>query len=199
MTKSFTRRAALSLFASLAALPAWAARPITTEGITFTGDMTLADSALQLNGVGLRAVAWLKGYAAGLYLPRKAATTPQVLAQTGPKRLRMVMLQDVDAEEFVKAFHKGVARNAPAADQPKLTDRMVRFDTVVRSLGKLKKRDTIDLDSLPGRGLQLTFNGKPRGEPIEGDDLYAALLLCFIGEKPTDNALKAGLLGAPLP
>jgi hypothetical protein len=66
----------------------------------------------------------------------------------------------------------------------------------VRALAKLKKRDVIDLDSLPGRGLLLTFNGKPRGEPIEGDDLYAALLLCFIGDKPVDNSLKAGLLGA---
>jgi hypothetical protein len=36
----------------------------------------VGDTDLKLNGVGLRAVAWLKGYAAGLYLPKKATAAP---------------------------------------------------------------------------------------------------------------------------
>ena len=109
-------RRTLLICALTAAAPAWATRSITTEGVTFPGDINLADTALQLNGVGLRAVAWLKGYAAGLYLPKKAGTETQVLQQTGAKRLQIRMLQDVDAEEFVKAFVKGVDRNTPPAD-----------------------------------------------------------------------------------
>jgi hypothetical protein len=178
-----------------AALPARAARPITTNGITFDGDLVLADTALQLNGVGLRSVAWIKGYAAGLYLPRRASTAAQVYAQQGAKRLRMVMMLEVDAEEFVRAFHKGVNRNMPAADLPRLGERMERFDGVVRALDKLRDKDVIDLDYLPERGLLLSYNARPRGEPILGEDLYTALLSCFIGDKPVDNGLKAGLLG----
>ena len=147
--------AALCGAALASALPAWAARPITVEGTTFSGDITLAGVPLQLNGVGLRAVAWLKGYAAGLYLPRKASTPAQVLAQAGAKRLQLRMLQEVEAEEFVKALHKGVERNTPAPDAARLAERIARFDGVVRSLGKLKKQEVIDLDFLPGRGLQL--------------------------------------------
>jgi hypothetical protein len=180
------------------ALPAWATRSITVEGTTFAGDITLAGAALQLNGVGLRAVAWLRGYAAGLYLPAKASTTSAVLAQPGPKRLQLRLFFDVDAEEFVKAFHKGVARNTPAPDAARLADRMVRFDVQVRSLGKLRKRDVIDLDFVPGRGLVLSRNGTVRGEAIAGDDLYAALLRCFLGERPADPELKVGLLGGPV-
>lgn len=180
------------------ALPAWAARPITVEGTTFSGDITLAGVQLQLNGVGLRAVAWLKGYAAGLYLPRKASTPAQVLAQTGAKRLQLRMLQDVPAEEFVKALHKGVERNTPAADVVRLSERVARFDGVVRALGKLKKQEVIDLDFLPGRGLQLSRNGTPRGEAIPGEDFYAALLRIFIGERPADPDMKVGLLGGPV-
>ena len=180
------------------ALPAWATRSITVEGTTFAGDITLAGAALQLNGVGLRAVAWLKGYAAGLYLPAKAGTTSAVLAQPGPKRLQLRLFFDVDAEEFVKAFHKGVARNTPAADAARLAERMVRFDAQVRSLGKLRKRDVIDLDFVPGRGLVLSRNGTVRGEAIAGDDLYAALLRCFLGERPADPEMKVGLLGGPV-
>jgi hypothetical protein len=180
------------------ALPAWATRSITVEGTTFAGDITLAGAALQLNGVGLRAVAWLRGYAAGLYLPAKAGTTSAVLAQPGPKRLQLRLFLDVDAEEFVKAFHKGVARNTPAADAARLAERMVRFDAQVRSLGKLRKRDVIDLDFVPGRGLVLSRNGTVRGEAIAGDDLYAAMLRCFLGERPADPEMKIGLLGGPV-
>ena len=47
----------------------------------------------------MRAVAWLRGYAAGLYLPAKASTTSAVLAQPGPKRLQLRLFFDVDADD----------------------------------------------------------------------------------------------------
>lgn len=190
--------AALASFATAWALPARATPPVSVEGVSFAGDITLADVPLQLNGVGLRAVAWLKGYAAGLYLPRKATTVAQVLSQSGPKRLQLRMLVEVEAEEFVKAFHKGVSRNSSPAEAARLAERMVRFDTQVRTLGKLRKRDVIDLDFLPGRGLVMSRNGSTRFEAIAGDDLYAALLRCFIGERPADPEMKVGLLGGPV-
>jgi Chalcone isomerase-like len=185
----------------LAALPrpARATRSIKVEGLAFAGDIVLAGTPLQLNGVGLRAVAWLKGYAAALYLPRRASTVAQVLAQANaPRRLQLRMLQEVEAEEFVKAFHKGVERNTPAPEAARLAERAARFVAQVRALVKLRKRDVIDLDFLPGRGLQLSRNGTPGGEPIAGDDLYAALLRCFIGERPADPDMKIGLLGGPV-
>ncbi len=196
---SLTRRGLLAGAAfCLAGLgAAQAAAPIKTEGETFAGQATVAGQVLELNGVGLRAVAWFKGYAAGLYLASRVRTPQQVLAATGAKRLQMRMLVEVDTEEFIKAFHKGIARNAPLAGQPALVERMERFDSLLRAVGKVKKRDVIDLDWLPGRGLQMTLNGQARGEPIPGDDLYAALLLIFIGDKPVDANLKIGLLGGP--
>ena len=191
------RRTLLTLVLAAAA-PAWATRSITSEGLTFAGDITLADTALQLNGVGWRAVAWLKGYAAALYLPKKASTEAQVLEQKGAKRLQMRMVQDVDAEEFVKAFVKGVDRNTPSTDAARLADRMAQFNATLRGLSKLKKKDVIDLDFIPGKGLVLSRNGAPRGTPVAGEDFYAALLRCFIGVKPADAEMKIGLLGGPV-
>jgi Chalcone isomerase-like len=181
-----------------AAAPSWAANAITTEGITFPGDITLAGTPLQLNGVGWRAVAWVRGYAAALYLPRKAANEAAVLQQAGAKRLRMHMTQDVPAEEFIKAFVKGVQRNTAAAEQPRLGERVAQFNTLVRGLGTLKKQDVIDLDFVPGRGLVLSRNGTARGMPVGGADFYAAVLRCFIGQRPADPEMKAGLLGGPV-
>jgi Chalcone isomerase-like len=191
------RRVLLAMLAAASA-PSWAASAITTEGITFAGDITLAGTPLQLNGVGWRAVAWVRGYAAALYLPRKAANEAAVLQQAGAKRLRMHMTQDVPAEEFIKAFVKGVQRNTAAAEQTRLGERVAQFNALVRGLGTLKKQDVIDLDFVPGRGLVLSRNGAARGTPVGGADFYAAVLRCFIGQRPADPEMKAGLLGGPV-
>ena len=177
---------------------AQAAAPIKVEGVTFAGQATVAGQALELNGVGLRAVAWFKGYAAGLYLSSRARTAQQVLAATGPKRLQLRMLVDVDTEEFIKAFDKGIARNSPPAELPLLAERMARFDALLRAIGKVRKRDVVDLDWLPGQGLQFALNGQLQGAVIPGEDLYAALLRIFVGERPADPELKIGLLGGPV-
>ena len=184
----------------LATVPAFAAAPpMKIAGLTFAGEIPLGGQVLQLNGVGVRAVAWFKGYAAGLYLSARARSPAQALATPGAKRLEMRMLVDVETEEFIKAIHKGIERNTPPAGQPALADRIARLDDLLRALSKVNKRDVIDLDWQPDRGFQLVVNGQPRGEPMAGDDLYAALLLIFIGEKPVDADLKAGLLGKPQP
>ncbi len=175
-----------------------AAAPIVVDGLRFAGDIQLDGQTLQLNGVGLRAVAWLRGYAAGLYLTQRAKTPEQVLAATGPKRLQLGMLLEVGIEEFIKAFHKGVQRNTPAAALPALAGRMAQFDSLLQGIGKVKKMDIVDLDWLPKQGLRLMLNGRQRGPIIPGEDLYAALLRIFLGDRPTDKELKIGLLGGPV-
>lgn len=187
-----TLRHLLALALLLIAASAHAAR---IEDQTFDDRIHLAGTELTLNGVGLRAVAWLKGYAAGLYLPQKAGTPAAVIAQKGAKRVQLRMMVDVGSEEFQKAWDKGMKRNHSAAEYEPMQDRITKFSATIAAIGKLKKGDVIDLDYLPGRGLQLSLNGKARGEPQPGEDLYAGLLKIFVGEVPVDKRLKAGLLG----
>jgi hypothetical protein len=194
-----TRRRAIAWLPMLgAALALPAAAQVQVEGQTFDGSARVAGAELRLNGVGLRAVAWVKGYAAGLYLPRKAATAAEVLAQDGPKRLQLRLLQEVPAVEFVKAFDKGMRRNTAADALPALAARMQRFEALVASLGVVRKGDVIDLDFDPAAGLAFAHNGRVLGAPIEGADFYAALLRIFIGPRPADRELKVGLLGGPV-
>lgn len=170
---------------------------VQLEGQTFEARTRVAGQDLALNGVGLRAVAWLKGYVAGLYLPHKSSSAEAVLAMPGAKRLQLRMLQEVSTQEFVKAFDRGVKRNTPEPDLPALLDRMQQFDAIISAVGKVRKGDLVDLDYVPGQGLLFSHNGKRRGEPIKGDDFYAALLRVFIGPKVSDPELKSGLLGGP--
>ena len=185
---------ALPLLGPLAAARAQPAS-VTVEGVRFDARITLAGRELVLNGTGIRQVAWFKGYVAALYLPTRARGAAAVLGQTGPRRLRLVLLNDAPAGEFSKAFDKGVSRNTPPAELPALRERMAAFHQAVDKIGTVARGDVVDLDFEPERGMALIVNGKLRAGPFLGEDFYAALLRAFVGERPYDKALRAGLLG----
>ena len=188
---------ALIALAALAFLPgAHAAESITLENQTFPANATVAGAPLQLNGVGLRSAFIYKVYLAGLYLPAKAATGPAVFAQPGAKRLQVRMLMDGPSDEFAKAFTGGIAKRTPADQVAAMQDRIALFDRTLRSVGNVRKGDVVNLDYVPAAGLTMTVNGKPFGTPVPGADLYAALLQIFVGERPVDAKMKAGMLGA---
>lgn len=177
----------------------WLARAqaphVLVEGERFDRRAVVAGAELWLNGTGVRAVAWFKGYAAGLYLPEPATTAEQAVAMRGPKRLQLRMLHEAPAAEFVKAFSKGMARNASTVEVERLAARMDRFEALITQAGQVRKGDVIDLDHDPEEGTLFGLNGALRGEAIPGDDFYGTLLRSFIGERPYDARLKAGLLG----
>jgi len=188
---------ALIALAALAFMPeARAAAPITLEDQTFPGDASVAGTPLHLNGVGLRAAFIYKVYLAGLYLPAKAATGSAVFAETGPKRVQVRMLMDGPSDEFAKAFTGGITKRTPADQVSAMRDRIAAFDRTLRSVGNVKKGDIVNLDYTPAVGLTMTVNGKPFGAPVPGADLYAALLDIFVGDRPVDARMKAGMLGA---
>ena len=104
---------------------------------------------------------------------------------------------EVESKEFVKAFDKGMERNLSEAEHAALTRAHGSSSTrIVRDLGKLKKGDVVDLDFLPARGLRAQPERPAARRAVPGEDLYAGLLKIFIGARPVDAELKAGLLGA---
>lgn len=165
------------------------------EGLRFERSVRVADADLLLNGTGLRGVKWFKAYLVALYLPQPARNATEALAMAGPKRLQLRMLHDAPASEFAKAFNNGVTRNAPAAELPRLSARMQAFGRSVTALGTVRAGDVVDLDLHPGHGTLFAVNGRLQAEPIAGDDFFAALLRAFIGERPYDARMRAGLLG----
>ena len=51
------------------------------------------------------------------------------------------------------------------------------------------------MDFVPGEGTLFSFDGRAVGEPIEGDDFFAAILAIWLGPKPADAGLRDALLG----
>lgn len=172
---------------------------VQIEGRSYADTTTVAGQSLKLNGVGIRAVLWLKGYVAGLYVAETSADAHSLLKAGGAKRMSLIMLREADTEVFVKAVHGGIEKNLSAEEIAKLETRLASFDTAIRSIGKVKPGDVVDLDFVPNKGLLMAYNGNQRGQAIEGKEFYEAILGIFIGDNPVDKSLKQGLLGLKKP
>lgn len=193
------RRAALGfcLAAALSATGVTAAQAATLEGQQFDDTVVLGQHKLQLNGLGLRGVAWLKAFVAGLYVTTPSRDAAALLAETGPRRLRLKIMLQAPSNELTKSLLRRVKRHETPEVQARLADRLALFAQQLDGLGQLMPGDVVDMDYLPGKGLVLSRNGKAAGKPVVGDDLYRAVLQIFVGEHAIDPRLKQGLLGAP--
>jgi Chalcone isomerase-like len=168
---------------------------VVFEGQRFDRFVAVAGMTLQLNGTGVRQVAWFKGYLAALYLPAPARTADEAVRMAGAKRIQLRLLQDVPAAELAKALRKGVLRNVPTQEQATLSERLDRWLREIDAMGRMAKGDEINLDFVPGTGLHLYVNAAMRGSVIPGEDFYGAVLRSFVGQRPYDERMREGLLG----
>ncbi len=177
-----------------AALPAQAQ---TTEvaGVKYDNSLALAGSTLQLNGAGVRYKLVIKVYTAGLYIAPKAQSTEAVLANTGPRRMHIVMLRDIDANELGKLFIKGVEQNTTREEFTKAIPGTIRLGELFAEKKYLKAGESFSIDWLPGTGTVILVNGKATGEPIREPEFFSALMKIWLGKSPADYLLKDALLG----
>jgi hypothetical protein len=147
--------------------------------------------AKQLNELSL----FFKDYVAGLYLTERSGNSQEVLGNGDPKRLQLQMLRDVDGADIKKALVDGMRERSSESQWMGLQERAAQLSRTIDTIGRSKKGDTIILDFLPERGLTLTYNNVVRGNVINGQDFYNAILSIFIGDRPVDAKLKQGLMG----
>ena len=174
------------------AFPAFAAE---VAGVKLADKDRVANSELLLNGAGLRKRAFFQVYAIGLYLPERKTAAAEAVAATGPKRVAIHMLRDVEAGEFAGALVNGMKDNLSEAEMKAFEPRVKQLSAIMGEMKEAKKGMRITLDWLPAAGTQMTVEGKPAGAPIPGEDFYRALLRIWLGEKPVQDDLKKALLG----
>ena len=118
---------------SLAAASAASAQTTEVANVKYDNTVQVGASRLQLNGAGIRYKAVFKVYTAGLYLAGKAATPAAVLATPGAKRMHIVMLRDIDANELGKLFTRGMQDNAPREEFSKSIAGTLRMSDIFSS------------------------------------------------------------------
>lgn len=183
----------LLVFAAIAAMPVLAVSDI--GGVKFEDKVKVDTQEVMLNGAGIRTRAFFKVYSMALYLAEKASAAEGALGQQGAKRVHIVTLRDLSAEQFADALVDGMQKNSSEAEMAKLKPRVDEFRATLLALKEAPKGTTVLLDYLPQSGTRLTVNGEPKGKDISGEDFYPALLRIWLGDKPVQQDLKEALLG----
>jgi hypothetical protein len=183
---------------SAALSTAVSAQTLDVAGVRYAPTAAVAGNTLQLNGAGIRHKFVIKVYTAGLYLGAKAATPEAVIAAPGPKRLHVVMLRDIDANELGRLFTRGMQDNAPKEEFSKSIPGTLRMADIFSAKKKLVAGDNFSVDWAPGVGTTVLVNGKAQGEPVKEPEFFNALLRIWLGKQPADGALKEALLGRAL-
>ena len=170
---------------------------LQVTGVSYPLGVQVAGSPLQLNGAGTRYKFIIKVYTAGLYLTAKAGTPEAVTAAPGPKRLHVVMLREIDANELGKLFTRGMQDNAPREEFAKSIPGTIRMGEIFAAKKKLVAGENFGVEWVPGVGAQVLVNGKPMSDPIKEPEFFNGLLRIWLGKSPADSALKESLLGRP--
>jgi hypothetical protein len=186
------RRAALLALALLPALPAAAAE---RDGVAFPDRVEAAGRTLVLNGTGTRTYSLLriKVYVAALYLEAPSRDAAAVLASPGPKLVTMRYLQPVGRDDAAEAWRHYLEANCTGACRLP-ADAVERFAALLDPVAKGDTQAFLFADG----GVELSANGRARGRV--DDPAFARLLLAtWIGDAPTSEAVKEGLLAGAAP
>ena len=194
--RSLKRFKSLAMAAGLVMGLGMHAQAAEVGGVKLDDTIKVANQELKLNGAGLRTWAIFKVYAAGLYLPEKKKTVPEIMALDGPRRIKLVLLRDVNNEELGQAFMDGLNANSEKAEKARFVNQTMKMGEIFASIPKLNKGDTITNDWVPGSGMHVFVNDKRVGEALSDIAFYNAFLRIWLGEKSVDNSMKQALLGS---
>jgi hypothetical protein len=184
MKKTLAAALALSL-----ATPALARK---VAGIEFPDSVEVGGKTLKLNGAGLRKRFVVKVYAGGLYLAEPSADPAAIVAADAPKRVRMVFLRGVAKAQILDAYREGFEKNSGG---PGLADLVAKLDRIAPAIpAELKEGAEMSVSYVPGEGTTVVAAGGGTAT-VEGKDFADALFRNWLGPKPADDDLKAGLLG----
>jgi hypothetical protein len=161
-------------------------------GVEFSETYELGESTLVLNGMGMRLATFakVKVYAAGLYLEATTSDEKQIIASDSKKVVRMVFKRNVDAETIQKAWTEGFEHQCKGDEKDTLLPSLTQLNSL---MSDMKKGEEM-LYAFDQGTIEVFVGGVSKGR-VENNRMAQILLGCWIGEKPPNKELKAGLLG----
>jgi hypothetical protein len=170
-----------------------AANPIQAgelQGVEMPDTVTVEDTPLELNGMGMRLATLLKieVYVLGFYLELPGSDAQAILASDERKRIVMHFLRDVGAEDLRGAWQEGFEKNVP--DLQAISAHIDQFNS---SMQDVKKGDEMVVD-FGNNQVRVSVRGEEVAQ-IEGQDFERATLAIWLGPEPPNKELKAGMLG----
>jgi hypothetical protein len=182
--------AALLLTLSLPALAA-----LDVSGVKFDDKTKVGAGDTVINGAGHAQARLLQGLCDRALPAAEGTSAADAINAKGAKRVAIVTLRDLTAEQFVDALIEALKNNHDEAALKALQPKIDQFRSTMLTIGNAPEKSAVNLDWLPESGTRLSFNGSAEGQRHPGEDFYRALLRIWLGDKPVQDDLKEQLLG----
>jgi hypothetical protein len=154
--------------------------------------LKVGEQELVLNGSGSREKYFMELYVAGLYLPERSNRPDAIVAADAPMAIRIAITSKlVSQEKLVESLNDGFENSTKGKTEP-LAVQLEQFRKAFAE--EIVRGDVFDLVYVPSHGVMVFKNGKRAGD-IEGLPFKQALFGIWLGERPADKGLKAGMLG----
>lgn len=161
------------------------------SGVELPRRVTVAGTELALNGAGVRTRFFFRVYVGALYTAEPVTSGEAAIAMGAPRRVRLVMLRDVDRETMVEALQDGLERTMSAAEQERHAGHIRAFKELFP--GDFNEGARGDIDVVPGKGVIVRMNGRELGR-VDSDAFARFVLAIWLGDEPADDNVKTGML-----
>lgn len=184
---------AIGVIAAVCASAALAS--VEVAGVKFDDKISAGGQELVLNGAGVRSKLFIKLYAAGLYVTQKSSNAKTVVDAKTARRVQMVMLRDLTADQLADALKDGIDNNASQAELDAIKTEVDQLLGIMRAMKEAKTKQIVALDFSADGKTTVSVNGAARGS-VASEPLQRALLKIWLGDKPIQNDLKSAMLGS---
>lgn len=167
---------------------------VEVEGHEIPESAVVDGQVLLLNGAAVRKFTIFKVEVAALYLKAQRNTLEGVVADRGPKRLRLVMLRETPVNLMVRKFMSDFESFSTPAEWKAMTQERAVLESMFVSTGGINKGDVIAVDWVPGKGLCVSHNDKPLPGVVANETAYQIILRIFLAPEAQANA-RDRLLG----
>jgi len=158
-------------------------------GAKLPDTLSVGDTTLKLNGLGLRKKSIVNVYVGALYLVAPTRDAGAILAGDQAKAIRLHFLRDLTKKQLVEAFQEGFAANAPDK-----ADQQTAFNKMLALILDVKEGETLTFIYVLGKGTTLQIGNKDLGV-FAGKGFADAVFSIWLGPKPPTADLKKGMLG----
>ena len=184
------------LLAVLILLAPLAAHSAEIEGYKFEDKITVDGKELFLNGVGLRTVVRFglkfKVYVMGMYLEKRSSDAKAIMESGGVVHLKSYYLREVTKKQQKKPFRDAIRNNCYAD----CSDSKKKIFKIIKAVKRTKEGGAFDFTMYPDKVKFFMDGANSKSElTVEGKTFSQDMLAIWLGPKPPNEDLKAGILG----
>ncbi|MDI9341865.1 MAG: chalcone isomerase family protein [Sediminibacterium sp.] len=161
-------------------------------GVELPNTLKSEQTALVINGAGVREKYFMDMYVGGLYLKAKRSDASGIVNADETMAIRLHIVSGlITSDKMTAAVDEGF-KNASGGNTAPLLPKINQFKAVFKE--KINKGDVYDLMYDPAKGVSVLKNGKLT-TTIPGLDFKKALFGIWLCDKPADQDLKDAMLG----